>query len=135
MGMKTEPITLRVARNLYKARDYLKANYVSRVIEYIRLNSEHRTLSKATNTELNDPKINNLSYFSSEVVGDFATIVPLLVGAANDSLLMKLMGGSIALFFQLYLTHTFKKYKKMLSGEEFERMKESSEPYYNAMIK
>jgi len=123
MGMKTEPITLSMTRKLYKVRDYLEANYVSRVIEYMRLNSEHRALSKATNIELNEPKTNDLSYFSSELIGDFATIVPLFVSAANDSLLMKLIDGSIALIFQLYLANTFRKYKKKLFDDEFGRMK------------
>ncbi len=121
--MKTEPITLSMTRKLYKVRDYLEANYVSRVIEYMRLNSEHRALSKATNIELNEPKTNDLSYFSSELIGDFATIVPLFVSAANDSLLMKLIDGSIALIFQLYLANTFRKYKKKLFDDEFGRMK------------
>jgi hypothetical protein len=133
--MKTEPATLKLVRKLYKLKDHLvRSNYIYRASEFIGLNKEHNLLSKATNTDFNEPKINDFNYSTSELLMDGMTIACLFLGAANSSPLVKVAGGSAAAVFQLYLGNAFGKYKEELE-RKFQEMRESSEPFYNAMIK
>lgn len=133
--MKTEPVTLKMVRKLYKLKDCLvRSNYIYRASEFIGLNKEHNLLSRATNTDFNEPKVNDLDYSTSELLMGGMTAMSLFLGAANSSPLVKVASGSAAVVFQLYLGNAFGKYKEGLE-KKFQEMRESSEPFYNAIIK
>jgi hypothetical protein len=103
-------------------------------LEYIRLDGEHRLISKATKSDYNNVKVYDLSYISSELIAGSIITASLLSGAASKSIPILFMTAGLALCFQLNSSHIFGKYKKELD-EKVDKMMDSSKPFYNAIIK